>query len=130
MAQQRQPSKSSNNNVRDRVATDGKVVVAESYEAPLPHPQILEQYDRIVPGSAQAIIDDFKENAELLRNLQKRQLEAAISRDTKGQWMAFVLAIFVIALSGYSLYLGHVWVAGGSIIIALVSLAIAFLKKY
>lgn len=128
MAQAKQPSKS-NNNVRDRVATNGEVVVAERYEAPLPHPQILEEYDRIVPGSAKIIIDDFQANTEHIRYLQKTQLEEAISRDKKGQWMAFFLAICIIFLSCYSLYLGHVLVAGGTCLVALATLAIAFLKK-
>ena len=67
--------------VRNRVATNGEMLVAEHYEAPLPHPQILAEYDKVVPGSASAIIDDFKANAKAIRDLKSRELELTAARD-------------------------------------------------
>ena len=113
MAQQKQANK--NSSVRNRVATNGEVVAAEQYyEGPLPHPQILEYYDKIVPGSGQAIIDDFKKNTESIRELRKIELDAVVSRDTRGQWMAFILGLLTLIVAVYALFLGHTFVAGGA----------------
>ena len=128
MAQQKQANK--NSSVRNRVATNGEVVAAEQYyEGPLPHPQILEYYDKIVPGSGQAIIDDFKKNTESIRELRKIELDAVVSRDTRGQWMAFILGLLTLIVAVYALFLGHTFVAGGAFFSAIAGIGAALLKR-
>lgn len=116
-------------NLRERVATDGNLLAAEHYEGPLPHPQILAQYNAIVPGSAQAIIEDFQNNTAAIRDLKKMELEAAISRDKRGQWMAFWLGILVLGIAVLSIKFGYPWVAGGSLFIAIATIAANIVNK-
>lgn len=116
-------------NLRERVATDGNLLAAEHYEVPLPHPQILAQYNAVVPGSAQAIIEDFQNNTAAIRDLKKMELEAAISRDKRGQWMAFWLGILVLGIAVLSIKFGYPWVAGGSLFIAIATIAANIVNK-
>lgn len=74
----------------------------ESFSGPMPHPEHLERYDKIVPGSAKLILDEFRENGGHQRLVETRGLDAAISRDRRSQWMAFLL---VVAGFGLILYL-------------------------
>lgn len=111
------------------MASNGELMATEHYEGPLPHPQILERYDEIVPGSAEAIVNDFKTNTQFIRDLTEREMLATINRDRRGQWMAYSLAIMTLGLAGYSLYLGHVWVAGGAFCTAIGTIVVAFLKR-
>lgn len=128
MAQQKQSNK--NNSVRNRVATNGEVVAAEQYyEGPLPHPQILQQYETVVQGSAQAIIEDFKKNTESIRVLREAELKAVVKRDTRGQWMAFILGVLTLTIAGYALFLGHAFVAGSAFFTAIAGIGVSFLKR-
>ena len=125
MAQSKQPMKE-DKSVRNRIASNGEVVVAEHYEGSIPHPQTLAEYDKIVPGSAADIINDFKENTKTIRELKVRELELAAARDKRGQWMAFVLGILLIGAVFFALYLGQTVVAG---LLAVGTLGAAFLKN-
>lgn len=116
-------------NVQERVATDGAVLAAEHYEGPLPHPQILAQYNAIVPGSAQAIIDDFKTNTESIRELRKIELEAAIERDKRGQWMAFALGLLTLGVAVLAITFDYPWVAGGSLFITVATITANIAQK-
>ena len=126
---QQKPQSKNDNNVRKRIATNGEIVAAEHYEGPLPHPQTLEKYDEIVPGSAKLIIEDFQMNTQCIRELREIELKAIIARDVRGQWMAFILAILILILTGCALWLGHVIVAGGAFFTAIGAVIVAFLKK-
>lgn len=116
-------------NLQERVATDGKLLAAEHYEGPLPHPQILAQYNSIVPGSAEAIIEDFKTNTASIRELRKIELEAAVSRDKRGQWMAFILGLLTLGVAVLSIFLDYPWVAGGSLFITIATIAANIAQK-
>lgn len=128
MAQQKQPAKD-DKSVRNRIASNGDIVVAEHYEGLIPHPQTLVEYDKIVPGSAADIITDFKENAKVIRELRVRELELTAERDKRGQWMAFALGVLIIGLAFFALHTGYAWVAGGACFIAVGSIGAAFLKN-
>lgn len=128
MAQQKQAVKD-DKSVRNRIASNGDIVVAEHYEGLIPHPQTLAEYDKIVPGSAADIITDFKENAKVIRELRIKELELTAERDKRGQWMAFTLGVLIIGLAFFALYLGQAWVAGGACFLAVGSIGAAFLKR-
>lgn len=115
--------------VRNRVASNGDIVVAEHFEGLLPHPQILAEYDNIVPGSASDIINDFKENAKAIRELKAKELDLTVMRDKRGQYMAFILGVCIIGVAAYALYLGQPWVAGGACFLAVGSIGASFLKS-
>lgn len=73
-----------------------KVQVAmrmESYRGPMPSPEYMAQYDKIVPGCARMIVDEFKANSQHSRAMDLMGMNGMIRRDTRAQWMAFVLML-------------------------------------
>ena len=84
----------------------------ESYFGVLPHPKILEGYNKIDSSFADRIIADFEKNSEHSREMEKRDLLARIERDKRGQYMALIVAILLLGIVAYSLYRGNITFAG------------------
>jgi len=84
----------------DRIV-EQKVQIAmrmESYRGPMPSPEYMAQYDKIVPGCARMIADEFQANSKHSRNMDLLGINGMIRRDTRAQWMAFVLVLFGFGL--------------------------------
>ena len=92
--------------------------LAVRWEAPLPPPALLEQYDRIVPGLASEIVKRAEEEGRHLRNLDEAALKAAVDYRTRGQWMGFAAVAGILGVSALALAEGAWWVAGIALTIA------------
>jgi uncharacterized membrane protein len=73
-----------------------------TYSGPLPHPEILEQYDRIVPGGAERIFAQFEMQAA-----HRQRIESTVIRSNNfvqifGSISGFLLGVLAI---GGGLYL-------------------------
>ena len=87
---------------------------AELHQGPLPAPRAMEEYDRILPGSAQAILDmatgqqthrfDMDHRAI---DLEEKYLEAYRERSKWGQVLALVITFGALALAAYALHLSY-----------------------
>jgi len=75
-----------------------------SYSGPLPQPEVLERYERAVPGSAGRIFKQFEEQSAHRRAIESR----VISSNTFCQVLGSVSALLVGLLAiGGGLYLVH-----------------------
>lgn len=96
----------------------------------MPPPGALEEFDRIVPGSAARIIDQFEKEAEHRRTLEDRDARLIV-RDTHiGQFLAGLFAIIVFGVVAFAIAEGAFITAaviGGSTAIS-VSIT-AFLRR-
>jgi len=81
------------------------VAKREMFQGPLPHPSTLEAYNKIEPTASERIFNEFEENSAHIRETEKMMLNATVSEAKRGQWMAFVITIVLIALTSYLLYL-------------------------
>lgn len=70
-----------------------EVAKAELFEGPIPHPNHLAEYDRIVPGAGKDIIQMAKDQAEHRRGLESAVVHSKIKQETRGQWFGFVIAM-------------------------------------
>lgn len=68
-----------------------------SFSGPLPPPEILAVYDHAVPGSGDRIIRMAEEQGAHRRDMERQELTANVRSQTRGQYLAFVLAIIVSA---------------------------------
>jgi uncharacterized membrane protein len=76
-------------------------VIAGQWSGPLPPPAALEQFERSAPGAADRILG-MAEQEEMHRHEQEREMLQSDKRArTRGQWMAFLLAMAVV--------LGGIW---------------------
>lgn len=72
-----------------------EIITAASFSGPLPPPQILEDYNRIVPGSANRIIAMAERQADHRRRLESQ----VISSDITNSRIGLICGLF-IGLSG------------------------------
>lgn len=86
--------------------------VSIHWDAPLPPPALLEQYDQIVPGLAREIAERAKAEASHVREREEEALKASIRYHARGQWMGFVAVIAIVGLAAFALWKGSAWVAG------------------
>jgi len=99
-------------------------VVQEAYSGPLPHPAILQQYNKIVPGAAERILEMAEQNAKHRRNLQFAALKAQKSEIRIGQLFGFGIGISALSTSIVAMYFGFPAVAGiigGTTVVGLVT---------
>lgn len=82
-------------------------ITASSFSGPLPPPEVLAAYEEALPGSAERIIRMAEEQGSHRREMEKQEITANIKSQTRGQYLAFVLA-FIVSLGGiYLLATGH-----------------------
>lgn len=101
----------------------------QQFSGPLPHPSILSEYDLVVPGLAAQIVA-MAEKEQAHRHQKETSINNAnifiASNDSglkkTGQWMAFVIAVLGMCISGLLVYKGHSIVGsilGGGFLVAL-----------
>jgi uncharacterized membrane protein len=71
----------------------------EDYRGPIPHPRIIEGYQRTIPNGGQQVIDLVREEAEHRHQMEPLRLRLGFRAHVTGQAFAFVLAL-VIVLAG------------------------------
>lgn len=73
-----------------------------TYEAPLPPPRLLAEYEQTLPGISHRLVERMEQQTEHRMGLENRKIDADISNERRGQLFAFIIA--VIGLLG-GLYL-------------------------
>lgn len=79
----------------------------ETHEGPLPHPKILEEYDRIVSGGAERIFTVFENQSNHRLNFESNILESEKKLNNRGQNYAFILSLVFIAAGVFLVSTGH-----------------------
>lgn len=90
-----------------RAAAQALLVSASSFSGPLPPPDVLAAYERVLPGSADRIIRMAEDQGSHRRGLERQELAANIRTQSQGQWLAFVIALLVSAGGIYLLATGN-----------------------
>lgn len=108
------------------VVRQASVSVEERYQGPLPHPETLRQFEQVLPGSAQSIINEFHAEAAHRRSIEKAESENMMTVYRRHQRQgilrstyAFVISIAGVGAGWYEIHLGHP-AAGATIITATV----------
>ena len=112
-------------------AQGGLAQIAEfkqsSFSGPMPHPSVLEGYDRIVPGAAERILAMAESDSKHQQAIEFASLRAAEAEIKRGQWFAFSIGITALIASMLALWMGSPAVAGvigGTTVVGLVSVFI------
>lgn len=98
-----------------------------SFSGPLPHPSLLEGYERLVPGAAERILLMAESDAKHQQEIEFAALKAASAEVKRAQIFAFSIGLTALAASMLALALGSPAVAGvigGSTVVGLVSVFI------
>ncbi len=73
----------------------------------LPPPEILEAYERVLPGSAKAIMEAFTKQSEHRRAMEQKSLDARISIARTGQFFGLVIGLAALIAGAFSAYHGQ-----------------------
>lgn len=95
--------------------TERRTVVAiqhTSWEGPFPPPQIIEEFERIVPGAAKQIIDEWQIEAAHRRVFERRSLMFEGLERIGGRVLAFVFALAALGVAVYLATIGAEWAGG------------------
>ena len=105
-----------NNKIQRQGKEPNHAIVAQQarFSGPIPPPQFLEQYEKIVPGAAKIIIDMAKEQAVHRQELEKKVISSDISNSKIGLWFGFIIGVIGIVIGAFIIYKGQV--VAGSII--------------
>lgn len=82
------------------------------YQGPLPAPEILRQYDQVVPGAAERIISMAEQQAKHRQNLESTVVLSDVKDSNTGLWLGFIIGIVAIISGAVCILQGHT-IAGG-----------------
>lgn len=105
----------------------GTVTSVTSFTGPIPPPNFLELYEQLVPGSAKRFLDEPHLEAEHRRSLEKLMVEGKIKAHTRGQWMAFTLAVICVVGALTAMFYGYSFAGLGTLLIAVTGLVGVFI---
>ena len=83
-----------------------------SFEGPIPSPEALEYYNRLVPDAAERILSLAESEAVHRRSMETRKLELASAQIQRGQWFGLVFGLAALTVVGVAVYHQTPWVAG------------------
>lgn len=80
-------------------------MTARQYRGPLPHPELLEGYERAVPGSAETILNQFVAEGRHRHGIENRIVDSNIKHEGRSQFLgAGLSALGIIASVVMALY--------------------------
>jgi uncharacterized membrane protein len=98
----------------DPSRTDRRLAWSESFSGPLPPPAALAEYDRMVPGLAREIVDQWKAETghrhrtiDGLREIDRESMRAYYGSERRGQWLALVVFLAVVAVAALAIVLNR-----------------------
>ena len=113
---------------RSKIIRAVAVSIQKSHSGPIPDPETLAHYNDIIPNGAERIMTMAEKQSDHRIEIEKKVLSGQLNQSNIGQFLAFIIGIFALTVSGYCISNGHEW--GGSIIGAggLTGLVTAFIK--
>ena len=106
-------------------------VQSKTFTGPIPSPEYLAQYERILPGTAERILAMAEQQAASRQDLERKNYdivakdtEAARTETKRSQWMSLVITLSAFAGAVYCAKIGQPWVAGclaGTTLLGIVS---------
>lgn len=96
--------------------------VQYSYSGPLPPPEVLERFDRIVPGGAERIFKQFETQSAHRQKIESKVVASNAFVQIFGAISAFLLGLLAIGGGLYLVHEGRSIVGFGAFFMALASL--------
>lgn len=97
-----------------------------SFQGPLPPPSMLADYEKILPGAAERILSLTEREQTGRHSTRETALKGALSKDSRGQWMGFIITISVLIIASVFAWRGNTIFAGTLIGLDLLGLAAVF----
>jgi uncharacterized membrane protein len=112
------------------------LVATKEFSGPLPEPEMLANYERAVPGSSAVILGEFSKEGDSRRATQSAYSAALTGEQSarhqavrRGQWMAFVLCLGLIALAFYAVANNMQWVGVSAVVGVIGQIATSLIRS-
>lgn len=102
---------------------------SESWSGPLPAPEKLEGFERVVPGSAERIIRMAEQEGEHVRSSEAFQIRHMVISQYLGMLFGFLIAAGGLSAAVFLAVNGHPWVAGMIGGVSLATIVGSFVKR-
>jgi uncharacterized membrane protein len=79
----------------------------EAYSGPLPHPELLAEYERILPGAADRILSMAERQQGHRHDLESTAMESNVQRSKQGLAAGFVICLAFLVVSAVLIGTGH-----------------------
>ncbi len=83
------------------------VAIGASYRGPLPSPEMLRQYDNVLPGMAERLLEAFEKQGDHRRQMDEKSLTMNFRLARVGQVFAFLLGLAGLGSGTYLVSTGH-----------------------
>lgn len=103
--------------------------VLEEFSGPIPPPSLLREYDQLIDGGAERIFGAFEAQTKHRQTIESQVITGNEKRATRGQVMAYSLALLILALGSVMIFNGHGWEGTTLISIDLVGLVSVFVTS-
>ncbi len=106
--------------------------VHESYSGPLPHPEMLERYDKIIPDGAERIMRMAESEQSHRHKCDDLMVKGEVSLAKRGQIVGALLAILITGAGFWLTLSGHEAVGSvvfGTTIIGVISIFVTYYRK-
>jgi uncharacterized membrane protein len=101
--------------------------VSQKYSGPLPPPELLDQFNHVIPNGAERIMVMVEQQNKHRMDIETTVVKNQQWQSTLGQYFALIITLFGLALSTAAIFTNHD-VVGGTIGVATISsVAIAFI---
>ena len=106
-----------------------RVEKTEMFAGPVPHPEIVEKYEKIYPGAAKKIFDEWENQVKHRHHIEKSIVWTDNIKSILGVIFGFVAVGGAIGCGAYTALKGHPLFGGGLSLAGLAMLAVAFLTS-
>lgn len=98
------------------------------YSGPIPPAQELANYENIVPGAAERILQMAEKSQLHQSEMEKACITAKDGEVKRGQRFAFMVTLGAFIVSGIAMFLGYPYAASAIAVATITGLAVAFVK--
>jgi uncharacterized membrane protein len=127
LARQQHAPQSADPFAREAIMIAQTEIHTQVTSGPLPSPEILREYDLLVPGAAERFIARFEKQSDHRMALERAVIDGENRRSNRGQWIAGGLGLVALLVAGTLGITGHETAAVAVVGIDFASLAGAFI---
>ncbi|MGK7344338.1 MAG: DUF2335 domain-containing protein [Candidatus Nitrospinota bacterium M3_3B_026] len=106
-----------------------KVLAEQRFSGPLPHPEVLQNYENVLPGLAERIVAMAEAEQKSRHTEETEALRGQLKYASRGQWFGFGISMAGLVVSGVVIFAGYPWGAVISLT-ALTNLAGIFVGRH
>ncbi len=106
-----------------------KVEKSEMFSGPVPHPEIIERYEKIYPGAAKMIFEEWDNQVKHRQGIEKSVIKTDNLKSLLGVFFGFIIAMTTILGGIYTVIQGKPFLGGALSFTGLAILVTAFITN-